>query len=489
MHSTMTNLHGSASSFAVAVDGETLETLDHVERTLDSDMLVIADAERAVALAGVMGGTDYRSVRHHHDILLESASFDMKSVRRTSRLLKLRSDASARFERGVDPNLASVGIARALELLLEVSPGAEIVEIADVYPAPVEPRTLTMDFDRIEHLLGIGFPASDVERVLDRPRVRSRSSSKLTTGRTLTVTIPTFRSDVSIPEDIVEEVGRIMGYDKVPATLPVGRTVPVVRDPNYLLQTKLRHVLAASGASEAVTYITVVRGHADDLPELRRRGWSADSPPLSKLVKLVNPLNAERPYLRNTLIPSLLEAVSANLRHQRRVSLFELARVYLPAGRNELPTEVQTLGIVMAGSPRRTGSLRDRRSARLLRSQRHGRRSSSASQRARLSDSKPATAPGFHPGRTANILVDDRIVGILGELHPQIAAAFDIEGAAGRCCGDRRRSAGRTLGAERHGQSVRPGSCRSNRIWRSSSPGSDPRQRSKPPFAVAPGNC
>ncbi len=128
------HLHGQRIVVRRAEDGEKLETLDHVERTLDSDMLVIADADRAVALAGVMGGTDSEVSDVSTTILLESASFGMRPVRRTSRLLKLRSDASARFERGVDPNLASVGIARALKLLLEVSPGAEVVEIADVYP-------------------------------------------------------------------------------------------------------------------------------------------------------------------------------------------------------------------------------------------------------------------------------------------------------------------------------------------------------------------
>ncbi|MCO5221238.1 MAG: phenylalanine--tRNA ligase subunit beta [Thermomicrobiales bacterium] len=342
-------LHGNRIIVRRGGDGEQMETLDHVQRTLDSEMLVIADANRAIALAGVMGGTDTEVSDTTTSVLLESASFDMKATRRTSRLLKLRSDASARFERGVDPDLASAGIARALELLLDVSPGAEVVEIADVYPAPVQPRVLTMPFDRIERLLGVRFTTAEVDRTLTdlgfEPRIEDDSD-----GTNLTVTIPTFRSDVSIPEDIVEEVGRILGYDRVPATLPVGQTVPVVRDPSYLLQTRIRQVLTSSGASEAVTYITTSDTMLSTFVDENGTAGILTPQPVESLIRLVNPLNADRPYLRNTLIPALLEVVSANLRHHRRVSFFELARVYLPLGPNELPNEVQTLGLVMAGN-------------------------------------------------------------------------------------------------------------------------------------------
>ncbi len=420
------HLHGRRIVVRRAVEGEKLETLDHVERTLDAEMLVIADADRAVALAGVMGGTDSEVSAGTTTILLESATFGMKPVRRTSRLLKLRSDASARFERGVDSNLASTGIARALELLLEVSPGAEVVEIADVYPSPVEPRTLTMDFNRIERLLGIGFPASHVERVLtdlEFAPIISESGD----GWELTVTIPTFRSDVSIPEDIVEEVGRIMGYDKVPATLPVGQAVTVVRDPNFLLQTKLRQVLTASGASEMVTYITASEAMlstfgsgAGDVGLLTPR-------PIETLVRLVNPLNAERPYLRNTLIPALLETLASNLRHQDRVSLFELARVYLPAGRNELPTEIQTLGIAMAGN--RDDLDRFATTGQLDFYDLKGVVEEALSQvNVRDVTFEATTVAGLHPGRTARVISGDRSIGVIGELHPTVSAAFGIEG-------------------------------------------------------------
>jgi phenylalanyl-tRNA synthetase beta chain len=405
-----------------ARDGEKLETLDHVERTLDSDMLVIADADRSIALAGVMGGTDTEVSDDTTTVLLESAAFDMKSVRRTSRLLKLRSDASARFERGIDPNLANAGIARALKLLLDANPGAEIVEIADVYPNPTMPRSLSMPFDRIEWLLGKQFPQSDVLRVLT-----DLGFEPVIDGTQLTVTVPTFRQDVSIPEDIVEEVGRVLGYDQVPATLPVGRTVPVVRDPNYQLQTKLRQVLTASGLSEAVTYITASGALLSSFGTEDDQVGVLTPRPMDSLLRLVNPLHAERPYLRNTLIPALLESVSANLRHQRRVGLFELARVYLPNGRNELPTEVQTLGIAMAGQRDELDRFASNEPVDFF--DLKGIVDEALVQvSAGAVTYEPVESPGFHPGRTARILSGNRVIGLIGELHPETAAAFGIEG-------------------------------------------------------------
>ncbi|MEZ4505789.1 MAG: hypothetical protein R2848_07945 [Thermomicrobiales bacterium] len=176
-----------------------------------------------------------------------------------------------------------------------------------------------MDFDRIERLLGIGFPVSDVEQVLTdlgfEPSIFDGPA-----GRQLTVTIPTFRSDVSIPEDIVEkEVGRVMGYDKVPATLPVGRTVPVVRDQTTSCRPNSRQILTSAGVSEAVTYITASGEHAVDVPGRRRRGWSA-VPPASGFAHAARESTecGTAALASNTLIPALLETVAANLRHQRR---------------------------------------------------------------------------------------------------------------------------------------------------------------------------
>lgn len=405
--------------------GERIETLDHVERVLEPTMLVIADANDPIAIAGVMGGAASEVSDATTSIVLEAAAFDMTSVRHTARALKLRTDASARFERGVDPELASMATARAVWLIKAIYPTARIAGVADVYPVPVVPRSLTMPLGRIEQILGVQIEDEEISRVLTDLEF-APSIDRSGPAPTLTVTIPTYRADVSIPEDIVEEVGRIVGYDRVPATLPVGQTVPVVRDPGFLLQTDMRSSLTGAGLNEAVTYVTASESMLS--PFSTDDGIVGVLYPrrLRDLLRLVNPLHGDRPYLRNTLLPALLEVTSSNLRHERRVALFEMARAYLPIGRNELPDERQTLAIVLAGARDEisrfatNGDLDyfDLKGAIDVLLERVGITS------ARFEASEVA---GFHPGRTARVFVDEDLVGIVGELHPATIEAFDIE--------------------------------------------------------------
>jgi phenylalanyl-tRNA synthetase beta chain len=281
---------------------------------------------------------------------------------------------------------------------------------------------LTMQFDRIERLIGKAFAPADVERVLT-----DLEFEPVITGKTLTVTIPTFRQDVSIPEDIVEEVGRVLGYDQVPATLPIGQTVPVARDPHYLLQTRLRQALTASGVSEAVTYITASGTMLSTFATEEGEVGVLTPRPLDSLLKLVNPLNADRPYLRNTLLPAVLESVAANLRHQRGVGLFELGRVYLPVGRSELPIEVQTLGIVMAGQRDEFDRFASNDTYDFF--DLKGIVDEALRQVSVAGVAyEPFESPGFHSGRTARIRLGETTIGILGELHPETASAFGIDG-------------------------------------------------------------
>src|ERR671911_395556 len=243
--------------------GETLETLDHQVRKLDKEMLVIADTQRAVGIAGVMGGLDSEVTDETRRIVLESANFDMKSVRRTTRELKLRTDASARFERGLDPNLARDAVARATRIILDHSPGATVSAVADVYPEPRMPRPLSLPFAEIERLLGLRYNPEQVLDVLSRlgfsPTLDGDGDMAI-----LRLIVPTWRGDVTLPADVVEEVARVIGYETLPERLPTGQTAPVQRDPVYAMQRAVRSVLTGAGAWEVVTYIAV----SDD--ELRR---------------------------------------------------------------------------------------------------------------------------------------------------------------------------------------------------------------------------
>lgn len=407
-----------------ARDGETIETLDHQQRKLTDDMLVIADAETATGVAGVIGGFASEISDQTTRIVLESANFNMKSIRSTARALKVRTDASTRFERGLDPNLAWIAAARATQLLLDLSPGSIVTGVADVYPQPLERRDLTMPISEIERLLGVSYPTPQVLEVLSRlgfaPELVDDSSSQLK------VSVPTWRSDVSQAADIVEEVARIIGYNSLPERLPIGQTTPVARDPMFMLQRNVRDVLIGSGFWEAITYVTVSN---EDLARLGSPGEQAPGVhrlAIDSTIRLRNPLQADRDIMRPTLLPSLLHTLSENLKHQRGVRLFELARGYLPS-ESELPRESSLLAIVLAGD--RVANDRFRGQTEELDFFDAKGALEEVLDRIGVAPRQyePIEAPYLHPGRSARIAVDERTIGIIGELRPDRAASSGIE--------------------------------------------------------------
>lgn len=414
--------------------GETLETLDHQRRELPIDMLVIADDDKPVGVAGVMGGVDSEVAADTTEILLEAAAFDMKAIRRSRTALKLRTDASARFERGLDPNLPSDGIARALALILEVCPGSTVTAFQDIYPEPVRPWQVTLSVSRFERILGVTIPEPTMDETLTKlgfaPSFHGSGDD-----RRLSVTVPTERRDVTIPEDVVEEVARVVGYDTLPETLPYGRLPAVDRDLAVAWQRDLRRRVAAAGASECISYPTI---GAPELASLSGGTFDEtttvgvlDRRPAGDLLTLVNPLQAERPYLRNTLVPSLLGLAAENLKHETRVSLFEVGSTFRPIAGQELPDEVATLGLVMSGSRDATdrfavgGNLDYFDAKGVL---------ESAFEVDTLSEplmfvvaDEPLSF--LHPGRTADLRLGDRQFGVIGELRPDVARSMGFEDA------------------------------------------------------------
>jgi phenylalanyl-tRNA synthetase beta chain len=335
--------------------------------------------------------------------------------------LKLRTDASSRFERGLDPNLVGPAMARATRLLLELNHGSSVTAVRDVYPSRVIPKTITMDFDRIERVLGMRYEPEVVLDILKRLGFEANLDDK---GR-LTITVPTYRRDVSIQEDIIEEVARIAGYEYLPSTLPSGKLPEIKRDPMFRLKEAVREVLTAAGLYEAVTYVTV---SADDLAPFDSEDEATgivQSAPKSELLRVINPLQSDRNLLRPTLIPSLLSSVNENLKHSSAVRLFELARVYVPTGRDQLPDEIEIAGIVLTGKREPlsrfslTGDLDYFDLAGVV---------EEVFSRTGLQDIKieQANQPGLHPGRTAAAFVGDRRIAIFGELSPSVAEQWDL---------------------------------------------------------------
>ena len=387
--------------------GEKLLALDGVVRDLGSDMLVIADDSRAVGIAGVMGGEETAVSPETTDVLLESANFNGPSVRQTSRALGLRTDASARFERALPPELALAGARRGAALIAELAGGEVHREWADVYPRPQEPIRINFVPAKIDEVLGTHVPLEEAEAILKRLQfhVNVRGDGEWD------VLPPVFRLDVTIPEDLVEEVGRVYGYDRVPATLPGRRHdkwTPSAPSQDRRLDA-VREVLAGAGFSETWNP-ALVSGRK--LEELRIAAHA---------MRVQNPLSDDMDTLRTSLLPSLLDVAALNRdQGQGWVFVYEIASVYL-ARVGEKPTqpdEPLRLGIVfIAGSDSESG--------------RHGfYRAKSLLDQCVSALSAPALtydragAELFHPGRCAAAVLEGRQLGYVGELHPTVSAGI-----------------------------------------------------------------
>jgi len=393
---------------------EVLATLDGTERPLNRDMLVIADAKQAVAVAGLMGGAASEVTETTTAILLESANFNPANIRRTSTALKLRTDASARFEKGLSPELAMVGIRRAVRLMLELAGGRAAEGIIDVYPGKRRETRITVTQERLRRVLGIQLPTPQVRQTLTSLGFGCR----WVPPDRYVVRVPYWRTDVRIPDDVAEELARIIGYDELPITSLGGAIPPAQPQPPRELRERVKDILTAAGMQEVITYsLTNLETLTKVLPseELRQH------PPL----RVANPMSHQQEYLRTTLRASLLETLASNLRHhQGRIALFEMARVYLPRP-EELPQEVESLaGAVTGDRPDRWGQPKGEPVA--------------------LYDAKAyleflfdrlGLAVTYHdsedfalvPGRTAEVRLDDQRVGLVGQVHPEVAIAFDIE--------------------------------------------------------------
>ncbi len=303
--------------------GETMTTLDGKKRTLTSDMLVIADAEHAEDIAGVMGGANSEVTSATTRIAFEAAYFKPASIRATSKKLGLKTEASMRFERGMDITAPPRAMARACELLETVGAGTPPAAITDVYPAPFQPKTIRLERDRIAGLLGMEVPDEDVERILkslgfgiSKPQA---SSPKPAAG--WDVVAPPWRVDMHRQVDLIEEVGRHHGFEHLPTTFPAVEQAPPPSDPRISRDRRMRTALLGMGFSEAITFAFIEAASA--APFL-----NGEEP-----VALANPLSEKFAVMRPSLLPGLVDALSHNRRHGRSdIRLFEIGTRFSPAG-------------------------------------------------------------------------------------------------------------------------------------------------------------
>lgn len=323
-----------------AKEGQIFTTLDGTERNLTDEALMICDGKGPVALAGIMGGLESEIEDDTTRVLIESAYFNPITIRRTAKRLGLSTESSHRFERGVDPEGIVRALDRAAQLMVQMGGGKLAAGVIDVYPRPIPERVIELSVDRTNRLLGTGLSRDAIishlesiefeVEVLDEDRLK--------------VAPPTCRVDIERPEDLMEEVARLSGYNKIPTTQPVSHVVAKEQEKRLRVRDLLRHVLAGCGFSEIVTYSFIGEDACDRL-------LLADNDPRRRMVSIVNPLTEELGVMRTSLLPGLLTTMFRNsTQRNENLRIFELGRIFLKTGHDELPEEVEMISGLWTGA-------------------------------------------------------------------------------------------------------------------------------------------
>ena len=406
----------------LAREGERLTTLDGEERELATDTLLITDDSGPIALAGVMGGLESEVHEGTTRVLLEAAQFDPASIRRTSTRLRLRSEASSRFERGLAPELAAHASRRATQLLVEVCGGTARRGAVDVYPRPQRTATVSLERSRLDTVLGFHVPDAEVESALGALgfAVTPEGSDEGRAERFL-VDAPWWRTDVTIPDDLAEEVVRIAGYDRLPATTVRGRVPSYEPAPLPAVRDRVRRALAAAGLQEVISYSLTT---GETLARVRPAAELEANAPL----QLRNTLSSEHEVLRTSLRHSLIETVDRNLRAGAdEITIFEAGRIYAPrrGADGPLPDEREVVAGALCGADRdRWGSPLERALGFF---DAKGVLDELGERLGVAFEYEPHEEHGLLAGRCARVAVGGTAVGTLGEVHPDTLEAFGVE--------------------------------------------------------------
>ncbi|CAN5460283.1 phenylalanine--tRNA ligase subunit beta [soil metagenome] len=401
--------------------GETITTLDEVERKLDETMLAICDAEKPVAVAGLMGGLDSSISDETTDVLIEVAYFKRENIRQTSRKLNLSTEASYRFERGVDIENLIRASNRAAELICELA-GGEAGEFADIYPTKFTPNEIeSKDIQfAVKRLTGLEVENDEILRILSALGFDSR----LSTDDSRLFTVPSWRHDVAIEEDLVEEVARIYGYDKIAEELPPSSSAGEYQ-PNEMRKLHLRQTLANAGFDEAISY-SFIDTRNDEKFDLIPH--FADENLDEKFISLRDSIIEGSTRMRPSLLSGLLDAVRTNFNHQRRdVKLFELGKVFSASSKeNDLPNERELFALVLTGNeilqnkamPLREYNFFDAKGALEI---------AANALNVPALEFNAATAKHLQKGQSAEVLLNGRRVGTIGRLSDEIANSYKFK--------------------------------------------------------------
>ncbi len=412
-----TRLMGKGIVVRRARRGEKITSLDGVERELSRDMLVIADKERAVAVAGIMGGANSEISQDTTSILLESASFNPASVHYTGRTLGMPSEACVRFERGLSADITIMALKRATQLIVELGGGKAAKDIIDVYPGKVERKPIRLTTAEVKRVLGVEFSVDEITQTLTALGFECQPNHATSS---VLAKAPYWRSDISIPVDVIEEVARIRGYEKIPTTLlaqPIPKQNPV---PITGLKRKVRSILVGYGFQEIVSYSLT---GLDVLTKLTAQSRKPEPLP----VHIANPMTAEQEYLRPTLRANLLAALAGNKAFlDDGLRLFEVGKVYLPKEAS-LPDEPDMLCGVIAG--RRSERWWQGESESVDFFDARGLVEGLLNQFGITARFEASADESLHPAHQAAVVVEGKPVGLVGELHPLVAGHFELPGS------------------------------------------------------------
>jgi phenylalanyl-tRNA synthetase beta chain len=401
-----------------AEEGERFTTLDNVERTLFDDTLLICDGKKPVAIAGVMGGLNSEITPATRSVLIESACFQPQSIRRTSKKLGLRSEASYRFERGVDIEGAIRAADRAAQLMMEVGGGKLAAGIIDVYPTPCIMPALSLRVERTNRFLGTDFTSAQMANALRSIEMQVDDSNV----ETLRVVPPTFRQDVIREVDLTEEVARLIGYDNISVSYPKGATASPTHNPHLRMREEVREALKGFGLFEMVSYSFI------SLQSIQKLRLPEDDPRLRPVV-VKNPISDEQGVMRTSLIPGLLQTAQYNIyRKNEDLKLFELSRAFLPPRDGALPDEQYHIAGIMAGrrftQPLYGGDAEVdytdvkgvvEQILEMFRLE------------GELTWKVEALPPFMDPWMAASVFYNGEILGAVGRVHPEVEAAFDLK--------------------------------------------------------------
>ena len=407
MHAFDKDLVGDKIVVRDAKEGEVLETLDGEERKLQSTDLVITDGTRAIALGGVMGGKNTEVSEKTKNIILESAYFNPTSVRRTSAAHGLRSDSSARFEKGIDPNMQKAALARAVELILELCPNAVVESSVGIINKEKE-KVVEITTSYINNYLGITLTTEEIVAILE-----GLSFTVEVSGDNLVVKVPTRRPDISIKQDLVEEVIRIYGYDNLASTLPkFSKTTKGGLTYSQRMVRDLRGVYASLGFNDTINYSLVSEEEATQ--------YTLEN---HHKVRLLMPMTETHSTLRQSLVPGLLNTVQYNVaRKQNDLKLLEIGRVFFGSGDDNIqPKETLYLSAALTGEERATKWLKESSALDFFAAKGY---LEVVFERLGLEEKvtyKKSNLEGMHPGRFAEVYLGEKRIGFIGEVHPQVA--------------------------------------------------------------------